>query len=195
MILFLGSMFICCGSSLLSKESAARYDLTRIGWGMSNNVPSQPFYSVQMAITLCVFCGVMFGLALAGLGLGLQAQRRGASTGGVIVTFLATFFWQAQTIFFVRYWRSIPLILLCGGLVVIFAVLLGLSIYSLREMILHPPPRGFELLPADYQIPYSHMHQDPPEVRLARELNQRRERLAVQQKELEMLEEKLKRKR
>jgi hypothetical protein len=35
---------------------------------------------------------------------------------------------------------------------------------------------------------------DPPEVRLAAELEQRRQRLAVQQKELEMLEEKLKRK-
>jgi hypothetical protein len=38
------------------------------------------------------------------------------------------------------------------------------------------------------------MHQDPPEVRLARELEQRRQRLAVQQKELELLEQKLRRK-
>jgi Skp family chaperone for outer membrane proteins len=48
-------------------------------------------------------------------------------------------------------------------------------------------------LPAGYKLPYSHLHKDPPEVRLAAELEQRRERLAVQQKELEMLEAKLKR--
>ena len=57
-----------------------------------------------------------------------------------------------------------------------------------------PPPTGHEILPADYKIPYSHYHEDPPEVRLAAELQQRRERLAVQQKELEALEKKLKRK-
>ena len=37
-------------------------------------------------------------------------------------------------------------------------------------------------------------NEDPPEVRLARELEQRRQRLAVEQKELEMLEEKLRKK-
>ena len=43
-------------------------------------------------------------------------------------------------------------------------------------------------------MPYSHLHQDPPEVRLARELDERRGKLAVQQKELEMLEASLRRK-
>jgi hypothetical protein len=57
----------------------------------------------------------------------------------------------------------------------------------------NPPPPGHEVLPAGYKVPYSWYHDDPPEVRLARELEQRRERLAVQQKELEMLEETLKR--
>ena len=56
------------------------------------------------------------------------------------------------------------------------------------------PPPWLEILPADYKVPYSHLHEDPPEVRLARELEQRRERLAVQQKELEMLEGRLKKK-
>ena len=56
----------------------------------------------------------------------------------------------------------------------------------------NPPAAGHEVLPPGYKVPYSWYHQDPPEVRLAHELEQRRERLAVQQKELEMLEEKLK---
>jgi hypothetical protein len=76
----------------------------------------------------------------------------------------------------------------------LFVFLLMLAINAAREMRANPPPPGHEILPADYKIPYSHYHPDPPEVRLAAELQQRRERLAVQQKELEMLEEKLKRK-
>ena len=56
----------------------------------------------------------------------------------------------------------------------------------------NPPQPGHEVLPPGYKVPYSWYHQDPPEVRLAKELEQRRERLAVQQKELEMLEEKIK---
>jgi Skp family chaperone for outer membrane proteins len=57
----------------------------------------------------------------------------------------------------------------------------------------NPPPEGHDALPTGYKIPYSHYHDDPPEVRLAAELAQRRERLAVQQKELEALEKKIKR--
>ena len=57
----------------------------------------------------------------------------------------------------------------------------------------NPPPIGHEVLPGDYRIPYSHMHQDPPEVRLAKELEERKQRLLVQQKELEALEERIKR--
>ena len=74
-----------------------------------------------------------------------------------------------------------------------FALLLAAAIGAGREMRRDPPPPELEVLPADYKVPYSHYHADPPEVRLARELGQRRQRLAVQQKELEMLEEKLKR--
>ena len=61
------------------------------------------------------------------------------------------------------------------------------------EMRKNPPPEGHDVLPPGYKIPYSHYHADPPEVRLAAELAQRRERLAVQQKELEALEAKIKR--
>ena len=38
---------------------------------------------------------------------------------------------------------------------------------ALREMRRDPPPRGMEVLPKDYKVPYSHYHEDPPEVRLA----------------------------
>ena len=59
----------------------------------------------------------------------------------------------------------------------------------------NPPPAGLSILPEGYQIPYSHLHQDPPEVRLAKELEDRRRKLEIQQKELEALEERIKKHR
>src|SRR5207247_1572140 len=112
----------------------------------------------------------------------------------VILTGFAAIFWIVQTIFFVQILHSVVLAILCGAIALMFAVLLGLSVSALGEMRCDPPPVGQEVLPPGYKIPYSHLHEDPPEVRLARELDQRRQRLAVQQKELEMLEEKLRKK-
>ena len=130
----------------------------------------------------------------AGIGLGLQAQRRQAPVFAVVVTGFGALFWLVHSFFFGQAMHSFLMTLLAVLLMFLFTGLLILSIAGLREMRRDPPPQGFELLPADYKVPYSHMHQDPPEVRLARELEQRREKLAVQQKELEMLEEKLNRK-
>ena len=83
--------------------------------------------------------------------------------------------------------------IIAGGLTILFATLLVFAINAFIEMRKNPPPSGHDLLPPGYKIPYSHYHDDPPEVRLAAELAQRRERLEVQQKELEALEEKIKR--
>ena len=75
----------------------------------------------------------------------------------------------------------------------VFWLLGGFAIQAFREVRENPPPAGHDALPPGYKIPYSHYHADPPEVRLAAELQQRKERLAVQQKELEALEAKIKR--
>jgi len=190
-IFFVASMFVCCSSSLLSKETATHTQLTNVGWGAS----SDGFvYSAQRATTISLMSAIFFGMALAGIGLGLQAQNRIAPTFGLLVTALATIFWIVHATFFAMTMHSILLTALCLALAIGFFFLLTLAIGAFREMLRNPPPRGHEILPADYRVPYSHMHQDPPEVRLARELEQRRERLAVQQQELQMLEEKLKRK-
>jgi hypothetical protein len=188
-VLFVTSMLVCCGSSLVSKDVAERRDLMDVGWAIGPG-----FYSAQRAVTVSLLAAVFCGLALAGIGLGLQAQGRAAPYGASAVTGVATLFWAVQAWFFAQQLRSITLTALCGTLTLLFAVLAGLGTAALREMRRQPPPPGHEILPADYKVPYSHLHQDPPEVRLARELEQRRERMAVQQKELEMLEERLKRK-
>jgi hypothetical protein len=185
-------MSVCCGSSLLSKETVMRTQLPRIGWG--RDADGAPIYSAQRATTASILAAVFFGIALAGIGLGLQAQNRHAPPLAGFATGIATLFWLVHTIFFVQVLHSILLCALCGMLTLLFGALLALSIGAIREFRKSPPPAGLEVLPADYQVPYSHLHQDPPEVRLAKELEQRRQKLEVQQKELEMLEEKLRRK-
>src|SRR4051812_27411414 len=190
--LFLVMMFICCSSSLLSKEAATHTDLTRIGWHLPGDAPDHPTYSAQLATTLTVMLGVFFGMALAGFGLGFQAQNRKTPLFAVGLSFIAVVFWMVQILLFATVMHSVVLTLSCAALLLLFIGCLVLSIGAMRDMRKDPPPQSFETLPKDYKIPYSHMHADPPEVRLAKELEDRRQKLAVQQKELEMLEEKLK---
>ncbi|MGH7214686.1 MAG: hypothetical protein ACREIT_07980 [Tepidisphaeraceae bacterium] len=194
-ILFLTTMFVCCASALLPKESAMSADWQSIGWHFPGGAAdSAPAYSAQRAVTVCMVTAVFLGIALASLGLGLQATRRYAPWGAVAVTGFAMVFWIIHLVFVVGVLEAVWLTVVAGALTVLFVVLFGLSIASLREMLRDPPPSRQEVLPEGYKIPYSHLHEDPPEVRLAAELAQRRERLAVQQKELEMLEEELRRK-
>jgi len=192
-ILFLVMFFICCGSSLLSKDWATRSELTQIGWGTSSTETHQPAYSAQRALTISIFAGVFFGMALAGAGLGMQAGSRIAAPGAVAVTLIGAIFWLVQAIFAASAARSVLFTIIAGGLTILFAILSIFAINAFIEMRKNPPPEGHDVLPPGYKIPYSHYHDDPPEVRLAAELQQRRERLAVQQKELEALEDKIKR--
>ena len=196
-ILFLVMFFTCCGSSLLSKDWATRSQLTRIGWGESRRAapgaPAQPAYSAQQALTISVFAGVFFGMALAGVGLGLQAGSRIAAPGAVLVASIGTVFWLVHAVFAASAARSVVFSVIAAGLSFLFAGLLAFAVNAFREMRKNPPPPGHDVLPPGYKIPYSHYHDDPPEVRLAAELAERRERLAVQQKELEALEAKIKR--
>jgi hypothetical protein len=188
-VLFVTSMLVCCGSSLISKDVAERRDLMDVGWAVGPG-----FYSAQRAITVSLLVAVFCGLALAGIGLGLQAQGTVAPFGATAITAFAAVFWALHTWFFAQQLRSVTLTTACGVLALLFVVLAGFGVAALREMRREPPPPGQEILPADYKVTYSHLHQDPPQVRLARELEQRRERMAVQQKELEMIEARLKRK-
>ena len=193
-LLFLGMSFICCGSSLLSKDWATRAELRTMGWHIAGDVPGEPSYSAQRALTISVFAGVFFGLALAAAGLGMQAQHRRAATFATAIAAIGAAFWLVHALFAATAGRSTWFTLIAAALSLVFALLLIFAIGAMIEMRRDPPAKDHDLLPADYKIPYSHYHPDPPEVRLAAELTQRRQRLEVQQKELEMLEQKLKKK-
>src|SRR5882757_5353922 len=72
--LFLVMMSVCCGSGLLSKDTATRVDLEQIGWHMP--APGWPLYSAQKAMSVSLTVAIVTGVAVAAIGLGLQAQRR-----------------------------------------------------------------------------------------------------------------------
>jgi hypothetical protein len=178
-------MFVCCISALLSKQAATGTPLGTVGWGG---------YTAQRAVSIGMVVGVLMGMSWAGIGLGLQAQRRWSATAAVSTCVIAGAFWIVHSVFFVTCTGSIALSTIAIVLSLLCVTLLGFAIAGFCEMQRDRPPPKLEVLPADYKVPYSHLHEDPPEIRLARELEQRRQKLEVQQKELEMLEEKLKRK-
>jgi hypothetical protein len=191
-LIFLVFTFFCCGSALTSKEWATHPGREKIGWGAVAG-SDRAIYSTKDWMTATVAGGVILGLAAAGLGLGLQADKRRAAVAAVALTFLGLAFWIVQGVFAAQVMRSIVLCALCLGLAAVFAILCVLAIGAVRELAKNPPSIGQEVLPADYQEPFSHLHQDSPEVRIANEIAQRRQKLEVQQKELEALERRLKR--
>jgi hypothetical protein len=190
-ILFIAMSLACCGSGLLGKETWKREDLMTVGWHLPGDAADQPSYSALRASSVSLIGGIGLALAVAGLGLGLQATRRSAAVVAVVVTLTGVVFWAVHGVFFIHVMRAWMLAVVVFAMVAVYAVFFALALGAWREMKRDPPPVGHEVLPEGYKIPYSWYHDDPPEVRLERELEQRRERLAVQQKELEMMEEKL----
>lgn len=175
---------VCCLSAFLSKNTATHTSLSTVSWGS---------YSAQFAVSIIMALGVGGGIALTTLGLGLQAQHRRTPMAATLFTGLMLVAWIVHLIFFIRSGSIIVsgIILLMS---LLYAGLLLLAIKAWQDIRRTPPAEGFEILPADYKIPYSHLHQDPPEIRLAKELEQRRRKLEIQRKELEELEQKLHRK-
>ncbi len=184
--LFLATMAICCGSGLMSMDTAKREDLARIGWHVFGQ--NRPLYSAQKGISVAATVAVGLGVSLAAVGLGLQGTRPHSAQGATLVSGIGTLFYLFHAIFFAVVLRSIGLTLVCAVLSLAFGGLLALAIGAWREMRLNPPPADLTILPPDYKVPYSHMHDEAPEVRYAAELEQRRRRLEVQQKEIEAME-------
>jgi hypothetical protein len=182
-ILFLISMTICCGSGLFSKTSSGSQPFSEVGWKN---------YDVQRAVICSLMGSIVLGIALSTIGLGLQATRRWAPLAAVGITAAATSFFGLQVAFFISIgWILMAVISFVEGIGTV--VLLMLAVGALREMRANPAQADQDVLPEGYTMPYSHLHEEPPEVRLARELAQRRRKLEIEQKELEQLERRLKR--
>src|SRR5215210_6772130 len=146
-ILFIVLSLTCCGSGLLLKATAQRPELTHIGWHLPDDPPDQPFYSAQRATSTALVGGIGFALAIAGLGLGLQATRRSAAWAALFVTLLGILFWAVHSIFFLQVLRSWLLSLIACALFIAHTIFFALAIAAWREMRTNPPPPGHEVLP------------------------------------------------
>jgi len=155
--LFLVMMFVCCGSGLMSMETAKREDLAQIGWRVLG--PDGPMYSAQKAISVALTVAVGLGVAVASIGLGLQGTRPKSPVMAVVVSGIGTGFWLFHTLFFAMAMKSIWLAGVCGVLLIVFGGLLALAVASFREMRRDPPPPDQTILPAGYKVPYSHLHE------------------------------------
>lgn len=191
-LLFGVMMSVCCGSAFFSLDVASRPELAQIGWFADGDGPR---YSAQKATSVALAVAIGLGVTVASLGLGLQTMHRRAPMGAICVSGFGVIFWAVHAVFFAQVLGSAALTTVSAVLGVGFAALLGLAIGAWRDMRSNPPPADLSILPEGYKIPYSHLHQDPPEVRLAKELEERRRKLEIQQKELEALEERIRKHR
>src|SRR5687768_17123976 len=132
-LVFLAFTFFCCGSALTSKEWATNPARDKVGWGAAHN-SARPLYSAREWTTATVAGGVILGLAAAGLGLGLQADKRRAALAAVALTSLGLLFWTVQAVFAAHAMRSIFLSTVCFALAAIFAILCVLAVGALRDL-------------------------------------------------------------
>lgn len=148
-------------------------------------------HPAKAGIMLMVMFMTVGGLAMAGFGLGLQSDTARSAWGALVtVTVMLAVLavagagiWIGRASWAARLWHV--------GLFALMWIMLGFVWVALRQVLAHPPPADVGVLAADFKIPYSHYHDDPPDVRLAKELAERRARLEAEQVELDRLEREL----
>lgn len=149
----------------------------------------------RLGVMLTIMSTSVAGLALAGFGLGLQAERMRAAWGAaastiiwlIILVAAGAALWSGESSINAKIWH---------GLLTLLAVLLsGFAIAALRQVVANPPPADVDILPPDFKIPYSMYHDDPPDVRLEKEIANRRARLEAEARELQQMENSLREKR
>lgn len=193
-LLFLSTCCVCSSSFLWDPVPAQSVTLERARQQMQE--PRSPRWSLgqlrrepaKAGLAIMVMAMTVGGLALASLGLGLQADRRGAAVGAVATCLIllavliagGAGLWMGQAAIITRIWH--------GVLLLIVVTLTGFTIRAWLEVRAAPAPLDVDVIPPGTKIPYSFYHDDPPEVRLAREIAERRARLEQEQRDLDKLE-------
>lgn len=145
-------------------------------------------HPAEAGLLLLVTAMTLGGLAMAVLGLGLQAQKVGAAWGAVATNLILAILllaagiglWWGDAGWIPRAWHAV--------LMLVMLPVTGFSIVALKQMLDRPPPPDMGVLPPDFITPYSHLHDQPPEVRLAQELADRRRRLEQELAEIERMQ-------
>jgi hypothetical protein len=194
-ILLFAANCCVCGMTGLWDPVASRSDIIhQIDSGRPLGMTVQRLFEdpAKAGYMLTVVIGTVGGLAMAVLGLGLQADRRRAAAGAMacvgavaaIVTAAGVLLWVGHAPWEARAWNAV--------LVAVLFVTGGFTWHAMREVTANPPPANIDIVPPGTRIPYSFYHDDPPEVRLAKELENRRAKLDVERAEIEKMEKELK---
>jgi hypothetical protein len=137
---------------------------------------------------LTVAFSTLGGLALAGFGLGLQADRKRSALGAVVTTIAIEAVLLGAGVALWVGGAPLAAKLLNLFVMLIYAILLAFCIAAYRQVRATPPPENIEVVPPGTKIPYSFYHDDPPEVRLARDIAARQAKLDAEQKELDKMQ-------
>ncbi len=112
----------------------------------------------RAGVMLTVMFTTVGGLAMAGFGLGLQAQKPKSGWGAFVTNVLmlsvlivaGVGLWVGQASWVARVWHAL--------LTVLVAVLTGFAWVALKQMIANPPPADIEVLPKDFEVPSRYKH-------------------------------------
>jgi hypothetical protein len=145
----------------------------------------------RTGLMLTIVGSTVCGLGMMGFGLGLQSDRRRSAAGALVTCVLFMLImiaagvglWTGEATFTARVWQAI--------LAALGVMTTGFTFAAWREVRANPPPTGVDIIPPDFKIPYSVYHDDPPDVRLAKEIANRRAQLEAEQRELDQLEREL----
>lgn len=198
MILFFCSCCICALTPTWDERITSPMEIEQ---AIRDNRPG--VHSIRAALSsparagyvFTVTCSTLGGLALAGFGLGLQADR-GRSALGAVATAVGVE--SVLLLSGVGLWvgsAPIPATLLNLLMLLVYAILLAFCVAAYRQVKATPPPADIDIVPPGTKIPYSFYHDDPPDVRLARDIAARQAKLDAEQKELDRLQRELDSKR
>jgi len=195
MVLFLSSCLICSLSSWWHpmQDRGEVIEQVRTGQTTGGNflrdIRDRP---VEAGYAMTVIFSTVGGLGLAVFGLGLQAERRRA---GIAAMVTATILMVILILAGALLWRGgagWPARILHGVLTTTVAIVTMFTWYAMRQVLADPPPVDIDVVPPGTKIPYSFYHEDSPEVRLTKELANRRARLNAERLEIEKMERELK---
>ena len=194
MILFFCSCCICTFTPMWDKpmESPVEIDKT-----IRENQPAG--YSLRASLSSPAKAGYAFtiafstlgGLAMAGFGLGMQADRGRSALGALATTATVEAVLLGAGVALWAGGAPLPAKLLNLLLLLFYGVLIAFCVVAYRQIRAAPPPENIDVVPAGKKIPYSFYHDDPPEVRLARDIEARQQKLNAEQAELDRMQKEL----
>lgn len=141
----------------------------------------------RAAAAVTLLAATVGGLALAALGLGMQADRPRPAYGAagvhilLVLIFAATgvLLWTAATGWAMLAWHAVLLVALAAGL--------PFTLAACGQVMRHPPPPVDETLPPGFDVRDVLAGEKPSRLKVA----EMRARLEVQQRELDRLEREL----